>query len=73
MADIKISALPLTTDLTGSVSVLPIVIDGTTFKVTNQRLAQYAAQYSATTASNTFIGNQTINGDVTITGVLKAQ
>jgi hypothetical protein len=80
MADKKITQLPSLSFISGSPSgyyagevVLPIVHNGTTVKMEAQKLALYATQWSATTASNTFIGNQTINGNVVITGNITAQ
>ena len=80
MADKKITQLPSLSFISGSTSgyyagevVLPIVHNNTTVKMEAQKFALYATQWSATTASNTFIGNQTINGNVVITGNITAQ
>ena len=80
MADKKITQLPSLSFISGSTTgyyagevVLPIVHNSTTVKMEAQKFALYATQWSATTASNTFIGNQTVNGNVTITGTLTAQ
>jgi hypothetical protein len=80
MADKKITQLPSLSFISGSTTgyyagevVLPIVHNSTTVKMEVQKFALYATQYSATTASNTFIGNQTINGNVVVTGKLTAQ
>jgi len=80
MADKKITQLPSLSFISGSTTgyyagevVLPIVHNSTTVKIEAQKFALYATQWSATTASNTFIGNQTVNGNVVITGKLTAQ
>jgi hypothetical protein len=80
MADKKITQLPSLTFISGSTTgyyagevVLPIVHNSTTVKIEASSFARYATQWSATTASNTFIGNQTVNGNVVITGKLTAQ
>jgi hypothetical protein len=73
MADKKISELPLIQNISGSTVVVPMVHDGTTIQIPIERLSLFTSQFSATTASNTFIGNQTINGNVVITGKLTAQ
>jgi hypothetical protein len=80
MADKKITQLPSLSFISGSTTgyyagevVLPIVHNSTTVKMEAQKFALYATQWSATTASNTFIGNQTINGNVVVTGKLTAQ
>jgi hypothetical protein len=80
MADKKITQLPSLSFISGSTSgyyagevVLPIVHNNTTVKMEAQKFALYATQWSATTASNTFIGNQLINGNVVITGNITAQ
>jgi hypothetical protein len=68
MADKKISQLPKINLISGSEVILPIVHDGTTQKMDVSTFAVFASQFSATTASNTFIGNQTINGNLTLSG-----
>jgi hypothetical protein len=80
MADKKITQLPSLSFISGSNTgyyagevVLPIVHNSTTVKMEAQKFALYATQWSATTASNTFIGNQTVNGNVVITGKLTAE
>jgi hypothetical protein len=73
MADKKISELPLIQTISGSTVVVPMVHDGTTIQIPIERLSLFTSQFSATTASNTFIGNQTVNGNVVITGKLTAQ
>jgi predicted Fe-Mo cluster-binding NifX family protein len=73
MADKKISELPLIQNISGSTVVVPMVHDGTTIQIPIERLSLFTSQFSATTASNTFIGNQTVNGNVVITGKLTAQ
>ena len=80
MADKKITQLPSLSFISGSTTgyyagevVLPIVHNSTTVKMEAQKFALYATQWSATTASNIFIGNQTINGNVVVTGKLTAQ
>jgi hypothetical protein len=73
MADKKISELPKINAISGSTVILPIVHDGTTQKMDVSTFSVYTSQWSATTASNTFIGNQTVNGNVVITGKLTAQ
>jgi hypothetical protein len=80
MADKKITQLPSLSFISGSTTgyyagevVLPIVHNSTTVKMEAQKFALYATQWSATTASNTFIGNQTVNGNVVVTGKLTAQ
>ena len=73
MATKKISELPLITTLSGSQvdggSVLPVVVGGTTNQISVENFSRFATAYSATTASNTFSGNQNITGNVSITGV----
>jgi hypothetical protein len=73
MADKKISELPKINAISGSTVILPIVHDGTTQKMDVSTFSVYTSQWSATTASNTFIGNQTVNGNLVITGKLTAQ
>jgi hypothetical protein len=80
MADKKITQLPSLSFISGSNTgyyagevVLPIVHNSTTVKMEAQKFALYATQWSATTASNTFIGNQTVNGNVTVTGKITAE
>jgi hypothetical protein len=80
MADKKITQLPSLSFISGSTTgyyagevVLPIVHNSTTVKMEAQKFALYATQWSATTASNTFIGNQTVNGNVTVTGKITAE
>ena len=80
MADKKITQLPSLSFISGSNTgyyagevVLPIVHNSTTVKMEAQKFALYATQWSATTASNTFIGNQTVNGNVIVTGKITAE
>jgi len=73
MATKKISELPLITTLSGSQvdggSVLPVVVGGTTNQISVENFSRFATAYSATTASNNFLGTQNITGNVNITGV----
>jgi hypothetical protein len=74
MADKKISELPLLNSVSGSSLVIPIVHDGTTVKVNLSQLGHYASQWSAKTGSaNTFTGNQTIVGNLVVSGDLTAE
>ena len=75
MATKKITELPLIQTVSGSFSVVPIVIgntagNGTTDQITIENFSRFVTQYSAHTGSagNTFTGPQTINNNVTITG-----
>ena len=80
MANKKITELPYIVALTGSVvpatpnpntySVVPVVLYGTTNQITIENFSKFMNLYTATTSSNTFIGNQTINGNVSISGKL---
>lgn len=63
MADIKISQLTPGAALTGA-EQLPVVQGGTTVKTTTQAIVNLAAGVFATTGSNTFNGNEIINGTV---------
>ena len=69
MADKKISELPLIQTISGSTVVVPLVHDGTTIQMSVQRLSLFTSQFSATTASNTFIGNQIISGNLSVSGL----
>jgi hypothetical protein len=69
MADKKISELPLIQTISGSTVVVPLVHDGTTIQIPIQRLSLFTSQFSATTGSNTFIGNQIISGNLSVTGL----
>ena len=74
MADKKISELPLLNSVSGSSIVVPIVHDGTTNKLNLSQLAHYTSQFSAKTGSaNTFTGNQTIVGNLVVSGDLTAE
>ena len=77
MATKKITELPLIQTISGSFSVVPIVIgntagNGTTDQITIENFSRFVTAYSAHTGSagNTFTGPQTINNNVTITGKL---
>ncbi len=77
MATKKITELPLIQTISGSFSVVPIVIgdtagNGTTDQITIENFSKFVTQYSAHTGSagNTFAGPQIINNNVTITGRL---
>ena len=72
MATKKITELPLINTISGSTAI-PIVIGGTTDQVSIENLSKFATAYSATTASNHFIGNQTITGDVNVSGKITAE
>lgn len=63
MSDIKISQLTSGAALTGA-EQLPVVQGGTTVKTTTQAIVNLAAGVFATTGSNTFNGNEIINGSV---------
>jgi hypothetical protein len=63
MADIKISQLTSGAALTGAEQV-PVVQGGNTVKTTTQAIADLAGDAFATTGSNTFNGNQIVNGSV---------
>ena len=69
MADKKISELPLIQTISGSTVVVPMVHDGTTIQIPIQRLSLFTSQFSATTGSNTFIGNQIISGNLSVSGL----
>jgi len=76
MATKKISELPLITALSGSQiggTVIPVVVGGTTDQISIENFSKFVTAYSATTASNNFIGNQTVNGNVTVTGKITAE
>ena len=76
MATKKISELPLITELSGSnegTSVIPVVVGGTTDQISIEDFSKFVNRYNATTASNNFIGNQTVNGNVTVTGKITAE
>jgi len=81
MATKKISELPLISAISGSVgygtmdyrSVVPVVVGGTTNQILIEDFGKFVTAYSATTASNTFIGNQTITGSLVVTGDVKAE
>ena len=65
----KISELPIISALSGSaVSVIPVVVGGTTNQISAERFSEFVNAYNATTSSNTFIGNQTITGDLNLSG-----
>ena len=73
MATKKISELPLITALSGSQeeTLIPVVVgglNGTTNRITAENFSKFVNAYNATTSSNTFIGAQIINGNLTITG-----
>ena len=77
MATKKITELPLIQTISGSYSVVPIVIgntagNGTTDQITIENFSRFVTQYSAHTGSagNTFTGPQIINSNVTINGRL---
>ena len=77
MATKKITELPLIQTISGSFSVVPIVIgngagNGTTDQITIENFSKFVTQYSAHTGSagNTYTGPQTINNNVTINGRL---
>jgi hypothetical protein len=77
MATKKITELPLIQTISGSFSVVPIVIgnsagNGTTDQITIENFSRFVTQYSAHTGSagNTFTGPQIINSNVTINGRL---
>ena len=72
MATKKITELPLIQTISGSFSVVPIVIgntagNGTTDQITIENFSRFVTQYSAHTGSagNTFTGPQIINSNVT--------
>ena len=69
MADKKISQLPLIQTISGSTVVVPMVHYGTTIQIPIQRLSLFTSQFSATTGSNTFIGNQIISGNLSVSGL----
>jgi hypothetical protein len=76
MATKKISELPLITELSGSnegLSVIPVVVGGTTDQISIENFSKFVNRYNATTSSNHFIGNQTITGDVNISGKITAE
>ena len=65
----KISELPIISALSGSaVSVIPVVVGGTTNQIPAERFSEFVNAYNATTSSNTFIGNQIVTGSLTLTG-----
>jgi hypothetical protein len=73
MATKKISELPLITALSGSQeeTLIPVVVgglNGTTNRITAENFSKFVNAYNATTSSNTFIGAQIINGNLTVTG-----
>ena len=76
MASKKITELPLITGISGSVgygvldyrSVIPVVVGGSTNQITVEDFSIYAVRHSATTQSNTFLGNQTITGNISVSG-----
>jgi hypothetical protein len=68
MADKKISELPKINAISGSEVILPIVHDGTTQKMDVSTFGVYTSQWSATTGSNTFFGNQIISGNLSLSG-----
>jgi hypothetical protein len=76
MASKKITELPLITAITSSVgygtldyrSVIPVVVGGSTNQITVEDFSIYAVRHSATTQSNTFLGNQTITGNISVSG-----
>lgn len=75
MATRKITELPLINTISGSYSVVPIVIGntvgtGNTDQISIENFSKFVNAYSAHTGSagNTFTGPQTINNNVTITG-----
>ena len=77
MATKKITELPLIQTISGSFSVVPIVIgntagNGTTDQITIENFSRFVTQYSAHTGSagNIFTGPQIINSNVTINGRL---
>ncbi len=78
MATKKISELPLVNRVSGSQvaggSVLPIVIgggiQGTTNQISVEDFSLFVNAYNATTGSNTFIGNQIVTGNVSVSGRL---
>ena len=77
MATKKITELPLIQTISGSFSVVPIVIgntagNGTTDQITIENFSRFVTAYSAHTGSagNTFTGPQIINSNVTINGRL---
>jgi uncharacterized protein YqjF (DUF2071 family) len=77
MATKKITELPLIQTISGSYSVVPIVIgnvvgSGTTDQISIENFSRFVTAYSAHTGSagNTFTGPQTINNNVTINGKL---
>jgi hypothetical protein len=77
MATKKITELPLIQTISGSYSVVPIVIgnvvgSGTTDQITIENFSRFVTAYSAHTGSagNIFVGPQTINNNVTINGKL---
>jgi hypothetical protein len=71
MADKKISELPLLNSVSGSSIIVPLVHDGTTNKLNLSQIAHYTSQWSAKTGSaNTFTGNQSVIGNVDISGKL---
>ena len=77
MATKKITELPLITKISGSFSVVPIVIgntagNGTTDQITIENFTEFVIRACALTGSagNTFTGPQIINNNVTITGKL---
>jgi hypothetical protein len=75
MATKKITELPLINTISGSYSVVPIVIGntvgtGNTDQISIENFSKFVTAYSAHTGSagNIFTGPQTINNNVTITG-----
>ena len=65
----KISELPIISAVSGTaVSVIPVVVGGTTNQISAERFSEFVNAYNATTSSNTFISNQTITGDLNLSG-----
>jgi hypothetical protein len=73
MANKKITELPLAITASrydGSLTVLPIVISGTTNQISVENLSKFVTAYTAHTGSagNTFKGPQTIQSTLSVTG-----
>jgi hypothetical protein len=70
----RITELPIINALSGSAaSVIPVVVGGTTNQIPAERFSEFVNAYNATTSSNNFIGNQTITGNLVVSGDLTAE
>lgn len=68
----KISQLSIVNSWTNlkSTDIIPLVASNTTSQVSLDKLVTYITQWSAKTGSNTFIGDQSINGSLTVSNDL---